>query len=280
MHIFKISGLVILFFLVSGCVTPARQSEILLANPPSKLPLSSIITQVEFIDQTTGYCGPAALTMLLRWVGKDIGVDQVAAQVYTPKLKGSLQTDLISATRRQGLMAVTINNMESLLIEIAAGHPVIIFENLSFNWAPNWHYAVVVGYDLQKQEIILHSGHQPFYHWDIKKFERSWMLGDYWGLVVLPAGELSASGSELSNLAGAAGLEQAGKYIEAEKSYQKILQKWPHSLVALVGLANLAYQKGQRSKSINLLRLAVKYHPDSFAAKHNLGVVETSAMLK
>ena len=72
-----------------------------------------------------------------------------------------------------------------MLTEIAAGNPVIIFENLALSWLPQWHYALALGYDLQRQEIILHSGHDANFRWDLSKFERSWMLGDYWGLVVL-----------------------------------------------------------------------------------------------
>lgn len=270
----KVSLLSILIFLVSGCVTPAKQTEVILSAPGS-LPAFHEIKQVTFIDQTAGYCGPAALTMAMRWAGQKVTLDEVALQVYTPGMQGSLQSDLISASRRQGLMAVSISNLSSLLTEVAAGHPVIIFENLGLSWAPQWHYALVLGYDLKKQEIIMHSGHSAFYHWDLKKFERSWMLGDYWGLVVLPPGELAVSADELANVTAAVGLEQAAKYKEAEKSYRQILEKWPTSLVALIGLANLAYKKGHRNEAGTLLRRAVKNHPESTAAQHNLVVVES-----
>jgi hypothetical protein len=33
------------------------------------------------------------------------------------------------------------------LREVAAGNPVLVLQNLSFAWAPVWHYAVVMGYD-------------------------------------------------------------------------------------------------------------------------------------
>lgn len=270
----KVSLVFVLTFLLLGCVTPAKQTEALLLKPGS-LPTFHEIRTVEFIDQAAGYCGPATLTMAMRWAGQTISIDDVALQVYTPGMKGSLQSDLISASRRHGLMAIPVHNLSALLTEVAAGHPVIIFENLSLSWAPQWHYALVLGYDLKKQEIIMHSGHDAFYHWNMKKFERSWMLGDYWGLVVLPAGELSVSADELANVTAAVGLEQAQKYKEADKSYRKILEKWPNSLVTLIGLANLAHKKGRRNEALNLLRRAIKYHPDSTAAQHNLAIVES-----
>ena len=150
-----------------------------------------------------------------------------------------------------------------------------IFENLGLSWAVQWHYALVLGYDLKKQEIIMHSGHDAFYHWDLRKFERSWMLGDYWGLVVLPAGQLSVTADELAHVTSAVGIEKANKSIEAEKSYRKILEKWPTSLVALVGLANLVYKNGQKNEAVKLLRRAAIAHPESEAVQHNLAIAES-----
>lgn len=257
----------------TGCVTRAIQTESLL-NAPGSLPEFHQITEVPFIDQSVGFCGPATLAMAMRWLGKSVSVEEIASQVYTPGMKGSLQTDLISASRRHGLMAVRLNNLQSLLSEVADGHPVIIFENLGLTWAPQWHYALILGFDIKKQQVIMHSGHDPNYHWDLKKFERSWMLGDYWGLVVLPAGEIAVAASELENVTAAVGLDQAEKYPEAEKSYKKILEKWPTNLVALIGLANLAHREGLRNEAIRLLQIALKYHPNSTAAKHNLAVAQ------
>ncbi len=271
----KVIALIALLLGLSGCVTAARQTEALLAAPHS-LPEFHEIQKVPFYDQTDSYCGPATLTMVMTHAGHKVTVDEIAKEIYTPGMKGSFQTDLISASRRQGMMAVPIHNLTDLLTEVAANHPVIIFENLSVSWAPVWHYAVVFGFDLPKQEIIMHSGHDAFYHWDMKKFERSWMLGEYWGLVVLPAGQLAATAGEKAHVQAAVGLEQSKKYKEAEISYRKILEKWPNSLVSLIGLGNIAYRQGRKSEAVESLRLAVKLHPESQEAQHNLKVAEST----
>lgn len=273
MKLLKFSVFFLMTLLLFGCVTRAVQTEALL-SAHQDLPKKFEIKEVPFIDQSVGYCGPATLTMVMNWAGQKVSVNEVAAQVYTPGLKGSFQADMISASRRQGLMAVPIQNLSSLLREVSAGHPVVIFENLSVSWAPQWHYAVVLGFDIEKQEVIMHSGHDAFYHWDMSKFERSWMLGEYWGLVVLPAGELAVAAGEMDHVKAAVGLEQSKKDTEAEKSYQKILQKWPDNLVSLIGLANLAYKNGNPNLSVDLLKRAIKAHPDSEAAKHNLAVAQ------
>ncbi len=255
-----------------GCATRAVQTEALISGPQA-IPGSYKIEKVPFINQTAGHCGPATLTMAMRFAGQDVSFEEISTLTYTPGLKGSLQQDLISASRRHGMMAIPIHNLSALLKEVSAGHPVIVFENLALSWAPQWHYALVFGYDLQKQEVIMHSGPNAIFHWDMKKFERSWMLGDYWGLVVLPAGDLAVSADELTHLTAAVGLESANKIPEAEKSYRKILEKWPNSLVTLIGLANIAFNKGDRKEAQRLLQAAVKNHPESSAAKNNLAIV-------
>lgn len=266
--------LIFAFSLVlSGCATPARQTEELLSSPASA-PIQHLIPQVPFFAQTEGHCGPATLAMALKWAGKPVSPESLAPQVYTPGSKGSFQTDMISAARRQGLMAVPIEGLRSLLTEISSNHPVIVFENLSVSWLPQWHYALVFGYDLNKPEVILHSGPEQDKHWDLRKFERSWMLGDYWGLVVLPPTEIAVSAGELANLASAAALEQLGHAESALAAYTRIERQWPNSLGALIGLGNLSYQQKNYQESVRFLKKAVEYHPQSAIAKHNLATAQ------
>lgn len=257
-----------------GCATTAYQTEALLISAPADIPTKYEIQNVPFVEQAAGHCGPATLSMVMNWNAHPVSVDELVPQVYTPGMKGSFQTDMISAARRQGMMAVQIQGLNSLLSEIAAGHPVIVFENLALTWAPRYHYAVVYGYDLHEQIAIMHSGPEKGKRWDLRKFERSWMLGDYWGLVVLPPGQLSRTGSELAQASAAAGLESLGKDQAAEKSYKAILQRWPESLPALIGMGNIAFKQKNFKNSVEYLQRAIKAHPDSSAAQNNLAVAQ------
>lgn len=276
----------LLFLTVAGCVSPAPQTDAFFRTLPGEseaslrapvgLPLRVEIAHVPFVNQSAGYCGPATLSMAMQWAGQNTGVEMKALgeQVFTPNNKGTFQEDLISASRRHGMMAVPISGLESLLHEIAAHHPVIIFENLGFTWYQRWHYAIVYGYDLPNRKVIMHSGPEKAKHWDIATFERSWEYGDYWGLVVLPPGELSATASELDHLSAAAGLEQIGQAQAAEKSYLSILDRWPGSLAALIGLGNLTYARKDYPAAVAYLRQALVTHPDSQIARHNLAIAE------
>jgi tetratricopeptide (TPR) repeat protein len=270
-----------LFILVfSGCVSTTQQTDSLLnlALKEDQKPVR--IEGVPFIDQAAGQCGPATLTMALNFQGKKVQVEELSSQVYTPGMKGTLQTDMITATRRQGLIAIPINDLESLFKEVRAGHPVIVFENLALSWWPQWHYAIVFGYDLSRETVLMHSGPEKNKEWDIRKFERSWKLGDYWGLVVLTPEELSASANELTHANAAVGLEQMGRKEEALIAYKMMLNRWPTSLTALIGLGNLAFEQKNYAESIRYLKRAAKEHPTSVPARHNLLVAQSAARKK
>lgn len=262
---------------VSGCASSTVQVDQILSPTGQRLiglPRTFEISNVPFIEQEVGHCGPATLTMSMQAVGVAADLLTITAQVYIPEMKGSLQADLIGASRRNGLLALPIENLDSLLREVAAGNPVIVFENLALSWFPQWHYALVYGYDLDREEVIMHSGPEKAKRWDLRKFERSWKLADYWGLVVLPPDRLSATADELAHLAAASMIEQQGHAENSFQAYTAILRRWPKSLGALVGIGNFHFSKGNYDASTASLLRAVAMHPESATAKHNLAVAQ------
>ncbi len=264
---------------LTGCATTAKQTEKFFKTS-NQLPPKKLIEGVPFISQEAGQCGPATLTMAFNWAGHSVKVEDVLPQVFNPKMKGTLQADMISASRRNGLIAIPIEGIDSLLAELAAGNPVIVFENLALSWLPQWHYAIVFGYDLSRKEIILHSGPEANKRWDMEKFERSWMLGEYWGLVVLPSSKLSATADEVAHVKAASAVELGPFSQSAQENYQLILKKWPDSLGALIGLANVAFEIKDYKSAISHLSKATEFHPNSAFAWHNLAVAQGSAKMK
>lgn len=260
--------------MTAGCASTTPQVDSLSLH--SLVPQKVEISNVPFIEQSAGHCGPATLTMALQWAGNNVPLSTVTSQVYTPGMKGSLQTDMISGARRQGMMALPVTGVQNLLREVRAGHPVIVFENLALSWLPQWHYAIVYGFDPTSEEVIMHSGPEAGKHWDIRKFERSWKLGDYWGLVVLPPGQLSVTASERAHVTAAAALESVGKSAEAEKAYRSILARWPQSLAAYVGLGNIHFSRKQYSEAINNLQKATALQPESAVAWYNLTMAQAA----
>jgi tetratricopeptide (TPR) repeat protein len=237
------------------------------------LPAHIEISSVPFYPQEAYQCGPAALAMVLQWTRADVRLQELLPEVYTPARKGSLQPALISAARRRSRLPYRIESVDALLQELAAGHPVIVLQNLGFHWFPRWHYAVVIGYDLKETAVILHSGIEACrqVHWSL--FVRTWQRADYWGLVVLPMSELPASADEKSYLNAVLGLEEAGQWEGAARAYTTALERWPRSIGALMGLGNSRYALGNLTGAERAFRRAIEAHPQNGAAFNNLAQV-------
>lgn len=259
--------------LLSSCATHSPQTDALLKRQHG-LPKSALIKDVPFVAQTKNHCGPASLAMMLEFAGLEVSIDELSKQMMTPGKGGTFQSDLLTAARRQGMMAIQIDNMNDLLKEISLGNPVLVFQNLAFESMPQWHYAVALGYDLKGPDIILHTGTDKNESDDLRFFERSWNLAGYWALIILPPGKLSSTADDLAHTTAAAGLEQVGKISEAEVAYQAILKKWPQSLASLIGMGNVKYTQNKFNESETHLLKAVEFHSQSALAWHNLAVAQ------
>lgn len=265
-HLGPLCGL-LLVSMLGACATP--QASRLLAEGGS-LPRQAEVAGVPFYPQQKYYCGPAALAMVMTWSGEPVTQDALAPEVYTPSRQGTFRHDMVAAARRRGRLAVQISDVRSLLSEIAAGNPVVVFQNLALNWFPQWHYAVAYGYDLERREIILRSGTEARLATDLYAFERTWKRGDYWGLVVLPPERLPATADERPVLDAAVGLERSGRHREAATAYGAVLSRWRESFPAWMGLGNTLYAQEDFSGAARAFREAIRRRPEAPAAWNNL----------
>jgi len=250
------------------------QSEALRASPPQGLPQRVELTQVPFHAQSDFLCGPASLAMVFNAAGVKADVDSVTPLVYLPGREGSLQAEMLGATRRSGLVAYTLApKLEDLLREVAAGTPVVVLLNLAFSFLPVWHYAVVVGYDLDTREVIVRSARKPRDTWSFGFLEYFWRESDYWGMVALPPGRVAATAREADFAAAVAALEQAGRVTEARAAYLGLLARWPDNLVGLIGLGNVEYALKDLAAAERAFRRASEAHQKSAVAFNNLAHV-------
>ena len=88
-------------------------------------------------------------------------------------------------------------------------------------------------------------------------------------MVALPPGKLAASAEEPGFANAVAALEQAGKRREARDSYRALVQRWPTSLIGLIGLGNTEYALGDLAAAESALRRAGQAHRDSAIAFNN-----------
>jgi tetratricopeptide (TPR) repeat protein len=180
----------------------------------------------------------------LNWSGIEIDPDTLTPEVYTPSKKGSLQPAMIGSARRHARIAYPIYGADALMAEIAAGHPVVVLQNLGVSWYPVWHYAVVIGYDLSRNEISMHTGTRYRQSTSLSVFEKTWARSDYWGLLVLHPTRIPATAKEQNYVAAVLGLEKARQWKAAALGYQTAINRWPDHLASRIGLANSFYALG------------------------------------
>ena len=233
-------------------------------------PTRAMVAKVPFFAQEELQCGPAALAMALNWSGVAVQPSELTPEVFTPGLNGSLQSGLIGATRRHGRIAYPITGSEPLLAEVAAGHPVIVLVNLGLSWYPKWHYAVVIGFDQERDEVILHSGLTANEHLKSGVFLNTWQRGEYWGLLVLPPNRLPNKVEEGAWLDAVAGLEKTGHWREAATGYTTALKRWPQSFGASMGLGNSRYSQHDLAGAAEAFRRATLLEPKNGIPFNNL----------
>jgi tetratricopeptide (TPR) repeat protein len=201
-------------------------------------------------------------------------VESVTPLVYLPGRQGSLQAEMLGATRRVGLLAYTPSpRLEDVLREIAAGTPVVVLLNLALKLVPVWHYAVIVGYDLDKREVIVRSAKRERDEWSFGFLEYFWQESGYWSMLALAPGRLPATAREDETAAAVAALEQAGRRAEARESYRALLARWPDNLVGLIGLGNVEYMLNNPAGAEQAFRRASEAHAQSAIAFNNLAHV-------
>ena len=278
MHSFKArltAGFIFLSALMSGCSLIAPQTYALKEKRPSELPARIELTQVPFYPQEDFYCGPAALAMAVTAAGVPVTPEELIDQVYLPGRKGSLQVEMLAAARRRGLVAYELApKVADLLRELAAGTPAIVLENYGpFKWFPLWHYSVVVGYDLDRLEVIRRSGNRPRLPTPLPIFEKIWREEDYWAMVVLPPERVPATATEPRYAAAVVALERSGHVKNALIAYNSLLKRWPDSLTGQMGRGNAAYALHDLDTAEAAFTQATLDHPEAAAAYNNLASV-------
>lgn len=264
----RFAGALLLLSLLGCAGTPQVEA---LRHGAETLPRHAEISAVPFFPQETHQCGPASLAMAANYAGVAVNADTLTAQTYLPEREGSLQAEMMAATRRQGLVAYPMApSLRDLFSEVASNNPVVVLQNLGLGFFPKWHYAVVIGYDLGREEAVLRSGLEQRQVLPFRTFEYTWARSGYWAMLALPPSRLPATADEGRYVSAALALEQTGKPESAQIAYQTALLRWPKNLTARMGLGNTAYTAGNMQLAESAFRQAAADHPKDWMPLNNL----------
>lgn len=219
-------------------------------NPP--LDLSEEVTsgatrvalEVPFFPQEENQCGPAALAMVLGASGLEASPDQLAPGVYLPARQGSLQAELMAATRRSGRIPYRLSPAPSALVaELQAGHPVLVLQNLRVRSWPAWHYAVLTGFDAASNTFRLNSGDTEDLEMSGPHFLRTWNWGGSWAMVALVPGELPSSAEPSRYFESVSDFESVAGAQSATQAWRAGASRWPADPLPDLALGNVAYAR-------------------------------------
>jgi tetratricopeptide (TPR) repeat protein len=240
----------------------APQTRALLAATPDQLPAAVELRNTPFFPQQRYQCGPAALATVLAAHGRQVSPDQLVDSVFVPDLKGSLPEEIAAAARRRGMLAYRLApSLQSLLAELAAGNPVLVFQNLGLESLARWHFAVAIGYDLAAPELVLRSGTIERRSTELATFERTWARSGYWALVILPAGDIPATAGVMPYLRAAHDLETSADPAAARSAYRAAARRWPDQPAAWLAYGNSLYAAAAYADAEAAFRRAVTLQP-------------------
>lgn len=270
-RLLRIVASTVLVMILAGCASRPQWPETdTLTNAPD-VDQRRVLEHVPFYAQERYQCGPASLAMMLNSQGLDTHPDVLKELVYLPERQGSLKVELVAAARAHGLLVYPLDgSLESLLEEVAAGNPVLVMQNLRFGWWPQWHFAVVMGFDAEERNIILHTDTREHHEEALEVFMATWTRAENWAAVMLPPDQLPATAEPLRYLVSANDLETTGRTLAATTAYQTAEQTWPDQPAAIMGQGNIAWAQGEpKLATHHYLRLTRKF-PGVAAGWNNL----------
>lgn len=226
------------FLLLSACQgTP--QADKLSAQTLTLLPASKTIENVPFYPQQAFYCGPTTLAEVFNFYGVTVSADEIAPNLFIPNKEGSLQLEMVGSSRRYGFLPYSERGSLSQIMKLINDDiPVIVFQNLSVQMLPQWHYALVIGYDKEERTFTLHTGLTPNHSMSFELFERTWARANYWFLAPVPPDISSQEMNSFVYTSAAYDLLKIGKPRLAISFLKTATTQWPSEWLAYFLLAN------------------------------------------
>jgi len=265
--------ILILLITLSGCVThpPVEQNVIEQALASERA--SVYLAKTPFFPQHKYQCGPAALATLLNDSGVSVPSEELVSRVYIPEREGSLQIEMLAASRHYQRIPYQIDpTLDAIVDELNSDRPVLVMQNLGFESKPFWHYAVVVGYVSENNEIILRSGTVFDKRMEVKKFLKTWQRAENWAFVLLDIDELPTNPDFDRYFQSIVSMEQFLNTEQIIQLYENTSRAFPEQTMVAFGLAD-AYGRSGR-----LIDAAVEYKrilntdPTHVAAANNLAL--------
>lgn len=167
--------------------------------------------------------GPQTLASLLSQQGVTITPGLLEKPLHLPGAEAQLQHNMQKLAREYGMVVYPLDsNLPALLTQVAAGYPVWLryTEGSAFWKEPR--YALLAGYNQQKQTVLLRSGLEKRLLMDFKSFESAFQSAGGWAVLVQAPTQIPAKVDRQRWLQAANELSQAGREEAAAQATQAL----------------------------------------------------------
>lgn len=142
-----------------------------------------ILNNVPFYPHEDYQCGPASLAGVLNYWGVNVTPDDIAKEIYSESLRGTLTVEMILYVQKKGLQSNKYKGgMEDLKRNIDSGYPLIVLVDYGFSLYQANHFMVVIGYS--SNGVIVNSGKNEGKFISEEEFIKAWERTKYWTLLI------------------------------------------------------------------------------------------------
>ncbi|WP_047305422.1 PA2778 family cysteine peptidase [Pseudomonas fluorescens] len=177
-----------------------------------RLPERVELNSVPFFRGEMYQSAPGALASMLSQQGIVITPGLLDKPLHLPGAEAQLQQNLQSLARQYGMVVYPLDDhLSALLTQVAAGYPVLVrFTEGSSLWAQP-RYAVLAGYNRDKQTVLLRGAKSRRQLMSFSAFESSWKDAGSFAVLIQAPNQLPAKVDRQRWLKAAKELAQAGQ---------------------------------------------------------------------
>lgn len=167
--------------------------------------------------------GPQVLASLLSQQGIVITPGLLEKPLRVPGAEAQLQQNMQDLAREYGMLVYPLDSdLPALLTQVAAGYPVMVrFTEGSSFWAEP-RYAILAGYNRQKQTVLLRAGMNRRQLMDFGAFESAFKDAGGWAVLIQKPTQLPAQVDQQRWLNAAGDLARAGQEQAAARAKQAL----------------------------------------------------------
>lgn len=164
--------------------------------------------------------------------------------------------DLSLVASREGKLAVSLDQPDAVLSEVAGGHAVVVGHGAHVD-------GLVSGYDMASNSLVVVDGALADHRLDLAAWRREWSADQVWSVLVLQPGQLPVQPETSSYGQAAERLERDGSAWEAVLAFDAGVARWPDNAAMRAGLAESLYRLGALREAAEAFTAAVNLSADA-----------------